>query len=74
MGGVNSYLTQAWLQLTQRKTASAASAEQLQLALANETADLLGHVLLFAHQHDLDLAAAVSRKWRFDPNTPRPDE
>ena len=35
--------------------------------LANETADLLGHILLFARRNDVDLAAAIARKWRFDP-------
>jgi NTP pyrophosphatase (non-canonical NTP hydrolase) len=34
-------------------------------ALEDEVADLLGHVLLLAHRYDLDLEAAVQRKWRF---------
>ena len=33
--------------------------------LADETADLLGHVLLFASCHGLDLQAAIQRKWHF---------
>jgi NTP pyrophosphatase (non-canonical NTP hydrolase) len=35
--------------------------------LADETADLLGHLLLFAHRNDIDLAAAIERKWLFKP-------
>ena len=31
------------------------------------TADMLGHVLLFARANGIDLAAAVERKWRFRP-------
>jgi NTP pyrophosphatase (non-canonical NTP hydrolase) len=41
--------------------------EELATALADETADVLGHVLLFAHRNGLDLAAAVERKWLFRP-------
>ena len=33
--------------------------------LEDEAADVLGHILLFAHQNDLDLAAAIKRKWLF---------
>lgn len=43
------------------------SGEELQRALADETADLLGHVLLLAHRHGIDLDAAIARKWRFAP-------
>lgn len=35
--------------------------------LADETADLLGHVLLLAHRNGLDLENAIERKWRFKP-------
>jgi NTP pyrophosphatase (non-canonical NTP hydrolase) len=28
---------------------------------------MLGHILLFARAHGIDLAAAVERKWRFRP-------
>jgi len=37
----------------------------LHKALEDETADLLGHVLLLAYRYDLDLEGAVQRKWRF---------
>ena len=32
-------------------------------ALRDECADLLAHVLLFAHQNDIDLDGALQRKW-----------
>ncbi|MEY9163418.1 NTP pyrophosphatase (non-canonical NTP hydrolase) [Sinorhizobium fredii] len=41
--------------------------EELRRSLADETADLLGHVLLFAHNNGIDLAAAIERKWKFRP-------
>jgi NTP pyrophosphatase (non-canonical NTP hydrolase) len=41
------------------------SDEELRLELADETADVLGHILLFGRHHNLDLAAAITRKWRF---------
>ncbi len=62
-------VTQAWNRLSGRGRARGRSDEEMRLDLADETADLLGHVLLFAHQHDLDLEAAIERKWRFDPRT-----
>jgi NTP pyrophosphatase (non-canonical NTP hydrolase) len=43
------------------------SVEDLQRALSDETADLLGHILLFAEQNHIDLAAAIERKWKFRP-------
>ncbi|MBW6421006.1 pyrophosphatase [Rhizobium sp. XQZ8] len=60
-------LTQAWNRKTGRGRAKGRSAEELNRDLANETADLLGHILLFAHQNDLDLDAAIERKWLFRP-------
>jgi NTP pyrophosphatase (non-canonical NTP hydrolase) len=35
--------------------------------LADETADLLGHILLFAHYNGIDLVPSVERKWLFRP-------
>lgn len=61
-------LIQAWIRRTGRGRQSETQASEHALRLADETADVLGHVLLFAHQHDLDLAAAIERKWRFDPS------
>lgn len=39
----------------------------LRQAMEDETADLLGHVLLFAYHHGLNLEDAIERKWRFRP-------
>lgn len=63
-------LTQVWNKLTNRGRKHGRSEEELKLALADETADLLGHVLLFAHQNGLDLSAAIERKWRFRLEAP----
>lgn len=66
-------LTQAWIKHTARGRRSASNAlvpEDSARSLADETADLLGHVLLFAHRHALDLNAAIARKWPFMPSAP----
>jgi NTP pyrophosphatase (non-canonical NTP hydrolase) len=60
-------LTQAWNKASGRGRPRGASLEELRRSLADETADLLGHVLLFALHNDLDLAAAIERKWKFTP-------
>ncbi|MCD7111614.1 pyrophosphatase [Rhizobium sp. DKSPLA3] len=60
-------VTQAWNRLSGRARRKGLDEETLRTALEDETADLLGHVLLFAHRHGLDLDAAVERKWRFSP-------
>lgn len=60
-------LTQAWLARTGRSRKRGHEGESSNPTLADEAADLLGHVLLLAHQLDLDLTAAIHRKWRFDP-------
>jgi NTP pyrophosphatase (non-canonical NTP hydrolase) len=59
-----------WHRVTGRSPAKGRSAEELRSALADETADLIGHVLLFARDQDIDLAAAIERKWRFRPEHP----
>ena len=67
-------LTQAWIKHTARGRRSESSPlgpDDSARSLADETADLLGHVLLFAHRHALDLNAAIARKWRFTPSVPR---
>jgi NTP pyrophosphatase (non-canonical NTP hydrolase) len=61
-------LTQASNRLTGRARRMDLSNDQLRLPVANETADVLGHILLFAHHHELDLVAAIERKWRFRPD------
>ena len=58
-------LTQAWNKKTGRGRPRGKSDEELTRDLADETADLLGHVLLFAHHNGIDLSAAIARKWRF---------
>lgn len=58
-------LTQAWNRYTGRGRTGDLSNETLHKALEDETADLLGHVLLLAYRYDLDLEGAVQRKWRF---------
>src|SRR5262245_12561575 len=60
--------TQIWNTLSGRGRRHGRSEAELRQALADETADLLGHVLLFAEQNALDLASAVERKWRFRPD------
>ncbi len=60
-------LTQVANRLSGRSRAKGSTEPELRLELADEAADLLGHVLLFARHHGVDLAAAVERKWRFRP-------
>lgn len=61
-------LTQAWNRSTGRGRTKGRSREELSRDLADETADLLGHVLLFARKNQIDLAAAIERKWLFRPD------
>jgi NTP pyrophosphatase (non-canonical NTP hydrolase) len=61
-------LTQAWNKVSGRGRKRGTPFEELRRSLADETADLLGHVLLFAHNNDIDLAAAIERKWKFTPD------
>ena len=60
-------LTQACNRVSGRTRAKSLDDAALRKAMEDETADLLGHVLLFAHRHRLDLDAAIQRKWRFSP-------
>jgi NTP pyrophosphatase (non-canonical NTP hydrolase) len=60
-------LTQSWNRLRGRGLAKGRSKEEIARDLADETADVLGHILLFARENGLDLDAAVERKWRFRP-------
>ena len=60
-------LTQVWMKLTDRGRKRGLSEAELREELANETADVLGHLLLFALKNGIDLAPAISRKWRFEP-------
>lgn len=60
-------LLQAANRFSGRSRAKGMSEEELKSVLADETADLLGHVLLFARHHGLPLEEAIQRKWRFTP-------
>lgn len=60
-------LTQAANRYTGRGRPRGRSPEDLTRDLADETADVLGHILLFARAHGVDLEAAIERKWRFRP-------
>lgn len=60
-------LTQTWNQMTGRGRRKGETDAMLALALANEVADVFGHVLLLAGRNNIDLAAAIERKWRFVP-------
>ncbi len=59
-------LTQAWTRLTGRGRRGDRSDQELLDQLADEVADVLGHVLLLARNCSIDLPPAVQRKWRFD--------
>lgn len=56
-------LTQIQLARTGRSKDRGYDAEQLDERLAEETADVLGHVLLLARRLGVDPDAAVERKW-----------
>ncbi len=62
-------LTQVWTKLTGRGRLRGKTEAELKEALADETADVLGHILLFAHAQGIDLDAAIERKWRFKPGS-----
>jgi NTP pyrophosphatase (non-canonical NTP hydrolase) len=61
-------LTQAWNRISGRGRRKGRSDHDMARDLADETADVLGHILLFAHRNQLDLAAAIERKWLFSPD------
>ncbi|MCO6177347.1 MazG nucleotide pyrophosphohydrolase domain-containing protein [Ciceribacter sp. RN22] len=65
-------VVQAANRLSGRSRRKGLDESELRRCLADETADLLGHVLLLAHHHRLDLQAAIMRKWRFAPDEPTP--
>ncbi|WP_112829680.1 MazG nucleotide pyrophosphohydrolase domain-containing protein [Rhizobium cremeum] len=61
-------LAQVANRLSGRSRAKGMSEAELYRLLEDETADLLGHILLFAHHHGIALDDAIERKWRFRPN------
>ena len=56
-------LTAEALRLTGRGRRAGVTVTETRVALADEAADLLGALLLFAHHHGIDLEAALERKW-----------
>ena len=63
-------LTQMWIKLSGRGRRRGMDETALRRELTDETADLFGHLLLFIRRHDLKMADAIKRKWRFDPEAP----
>jgi NTP pyrophosphatase (non-canonical NTP hydrolase) len=61
-------VTQAWNRLSGRGRSKGKTQEEMRRDLSDETADLLGHVLLLAHHSGLDLDGSIKRKWLFDPS------
>lgn len=56
-------LTAEYLKGTGRGRLKGASPEAVEEALADEAADLLATLLLFAHHKGIDLDTALQRKW-----------
>lgn len=56
-------LTAEYLKLSGRGRSKGASAEAIRAGLENEAADVLAMLLLFARHHEIDLGAALERKW-----------
>jgi NTP pyrophosphatase (non-canonical NTP hydrolase) len=56
-------LTQAFMRTTGQGRAKGRTAEELQTSFRSELADVLGHVLLLARHHGIDLQAEVESKW-----------
>jgi len=56
-------LTQAYLRKQGQARTHDANDASLQQDFENEFADVLGHVLLFAVNNDIDIVSAVDRKW-----------
>jgi NTP pyrophosphatase (non-canonical NTP hydrolase) len=56
-------LTQAHLMRCGQARSKGFSADELDARFRAELADVLGHVLLLARHHGVDLAAETDRKW-----------
>lgn len=56
-------LTAEYLKLSSRGRLKGATPEDLRLAMADEAADVLAMLLLFARNNRIDLDAALARKW-----------
>ena len=64
-------LTQVQLGRTGRSKPRGFTPAQLDGKLAEECADVLGHILLFARRNGVDLAAALDAKWLSWERSPR---
>lgn len=56
-------LLRAHLKLTGQARVAADEAAHLNERLADEIADVIGQTLLLAHHHEIDVPAAIRRKW-----------
>lgn len=56
-------LTAEYLRASGRGRLKGAGAEAVRMALEDEAADVLAMLLLFARDNDIDLDAALERKW-----------
>ncbi|HET9657094.1 MAG TPA: hypothetical protein VFP72_17205 [Kineosporiaceae bacterium] len=56
-------LTQAHLMRQGQARTKGRTPEELTIRFADEVADVLGQVLLLARHHEIDLVAAMERKW-----------
>lgn len=56
-------VTQVFMKVSGRGRAHGKSREELKQDLADEVADLFGHLMLFCEHNDIDLAKAFEEKW-----------
>ena len=56
-------LTQAYLQHTGRARAKGLTPDQIRAGFHQEFADVLGQLILFALQHNVDLPREIDQKW-----------
>lgn len=56
-------LTQSYLKMSGQARNQDASAAELQQRFEDEVADVLGQILLLSNHHQIDLSAALQRKW-----------
>ncbi|MBX7154224.1 MAG: pyrophosphatase [Candidatus Kapaibacterium sp.] len=56
-------LTQAYLQLNGQARDKGFTEEQLRTKLTEEIADVFSHILLFAHNNNVNLLEALDKKW-----------
>lgn len=56
-------LTQSYLMKTERGRTKGLSIDDIKQDIADEVSDVLGMLLLFAKHNDIDINAALERKW-----------